>query len=394
MFEHDPSVTREREYGAQEAARLLGIHRSTLHHAVQRGLIVPDFQTPGKHYRFRSSTLETFGKYLSTEAATNEARLVAPVQILANLAHTLAMSDGIEKACQEAVALLCESHIGIDMACVARHDEDAPNGHRLRLLAHRGFPNWFMQDYAGLRPTMRLAVHRVMRTVKPEECGDTMEAEVIDDRPASLVRRANIRSYAVLPIPSASGQTGQAYGVLVIASKTPRLHLRVDDILLQGITDQLAVALAGAEMPAISNTRATRRVMQRAFATLANGNRADTLENCQRLQDIFLEETGAEEVFTLGFGRADIIKRDFRLDPRLHDLGCKACANDDLVSDGWQEAGVRPFTAAAASVLLASSQRAAMGAVWQGVRRFGETEHTLLVSFASAYALAGRVDMR
>ncbi|HEV8194846.1 MAG TPA: hypothetical protein VGP82_25620, partial [Ktedonobacterales bacterium] len=214
-----------------------------------------------------------------------------------------------------------------------------------------------------------------------------------DERPARLVRRANIRSYAVLPIPSASERTRQAYGVLVIASRTPRLQMRVDDVMLKGITDQLAVALAGSAMLASPDTRVTKRVVQRAFATLANGNGADAQENCQRLQDIFLEETGAEEVFSLGFGRVDIIKRDIRIDARLHDLGCRACANDELVSEVWQEEGARPLTVAAASVLLRSRHRAAIGAVWGGVRRCGEPEHALLVSFASAYALAGHVDM-
>jgi excisionase family DNA binding protein len=393
MLDSDPRAAGEKDYGAQEAAHLLGIHRSTLHHAVKRGLIVPDFQTPGRHYRFRTATLEAFGKYLQTGAATNEARLVAPVQILADLAHTLARSDGTEKACQEAVDLLCTSHVGIDMACVAQHAEDAPNGHGLRLMAHRGFPSWFFQDYAGLRPTMRLAVHRVMRTMEPVLCADTMEPHGADDRPARLVRRANIRSYAVLPIPSASERTRQAYGVLVIASKTPRLHMRVDDVLLKGITDQLAVALAGAAMPASPDTRVTKRVVQRAFATLANGNGAAAQENCQRLQDIFLEETGAEEVFSLGFGDVDIIKRDIRLDSQLHELGCRACANDELISDVLYGEELRPLTAAAASVLLWPHHRAAVGAVWGGVRRVGEPEHALLVSFASAYALAGHIDM-
>src|SRR5262245_50137930 len=111
MSDHDPRDAREKEYGAQEAAQLLGIHRSTLHHAVRNGHIIPDFQTPGKHHRFRLATLEAFGRYLRTEAAASEARVVAPIQILANLAHTLAMSDGMDKACQEAVTLLCESHV-------------------------------------------------------------------------------------------------------------------------------------------------------------------------------------------------------------------------------------------------------------------------------------------
>lgn len=393
MLDSDWRAAGQKDYGAQEAAHLLGIHRSTLHHAVKRGLIVPDFQTPGKHYRFRTSTLEAFGEYLKTEAATSETRLVAPVQILGNLAHTLALSDGFDKACQEAVDLLCESHLGIDMACVALHDDDAPNDHGLCLIAHRGFPPWLFQDYANLRPTMRLAVQRVLRTMEPIECADTMGWDVEDNRPTRLARRANMRSYVVLPIPSTNERTQQAYGVLVVASKTARHYTEMDNVLLKGVTDQLAVALVGAAMPASPDKRVNRRMMQRAFATLANDKGVATRENCQRLQDIFLEETGAEEVFTLGFGDADIIKRDIQLDGRLHDLGCRACANDELVSEGWQEAGARPFTAAAASVLLRPRHRAAIGAVWGGVRRCGEPEHALLVSFASAYALAAHVDI-
>lgn len=384
MSEYDLRNAKEKEYGAQEAAQLLGIHRSTLHHAIQNGHILPDSQTPGKHYRFHLATLEAFGQYLKTEAATSEARVVAPVQILAHLAHTLAMSDGIEKACDEAVALLCESHIDIDMACVALHVQDDPNGHALRLMAQRGFPDWFLQGYAGLRPTTRLAVHRVLRTTEPIECADTLQSHGVNEEPVQLVRRANIRSYAVLPIPSANEHTGQAAGVLVIASKAPRHHMRSDDILLRGIADQLAVALAGAAMPAAPDTRVARRVVQRAFATLANSNEVTVEGDCQRLRDIFLEETGAEAVFTLGFDDTDV----FKCDPQFYDLGCRACANDNLLTAPWPEAGVRRGTVAVASLLLRSGHRAAVGAIWSGVRHCGEPEHALLLSFASAYALA------
>ncbi len=387
MADLDPMDAKEKEYGAQEAALFLGIHRSTLHHAVRNGHIIPDSQTPGKHYRFRLATLEAFGHSLKTQAASSEARVVAPIQILANLAHTLAMSDGMEKACQDAVTLLCESHIDVDMACVALRDDKAPNHHGIRLLAQRGFPSWFLQGYASLRPTMRLAVHRVLHTMEPITCSDTMTMSSIDgnDRATVLVRRANIRSYAVLPIPSAGGRAQRAYGVLVVASKKPRGQIHADSILLQGIADQLAVALMEAVLPAVADTRTSRLIVQRSFTALANANGVAPREKVMRLHDIFLEETGARSLCALGFGSEMDIDGP---EPRLRELGCRACIGNELLFEQWLE---DKTTGAAASVLLRPSHRAAVGALWNGIRRCGEPEHSLLVSFASAYALATQV---
>jgi excisionase family DNA binding protein len=387
MSDQNPRAAPEQWYGAQEAARLLGIHRSTLHLAVQHGLIVPDFVTPGKHLRFSQATLDAFSEHLRAEAATNEARFLAPIQILASLARTLTMPDGAARACQEAVTMLCESNIGIDMACVAASVDEPADRHGLQLVAQRGFPDWFFQEYGRLHPNLRLAPRRVVRTMEPVVCEDAMEVDARENRALQLVKQANIRSYAVLPIPGPNGRTRRAYGVLVVASKPPRRLMQANANLLSIVADQLAVALAEAVLPALIDVQITRRVMQRSFVTLANAAGTPDQENCRRLQEIFLEETGAETVCALGFGMSEDLDR---LDPRLLGLACEACAGDRLVRQLWYDGGVVSRTAAAASTPLRPHHRAAIGAVWSGARRCGEAEHTLFVGFASAYALASR----
>ena len=49
-----------------EAARWLGISKSTLIRAVNRGEIRPAFRTPGRHLRFTDRELEEIRKRLST----------------------------------------------------------------------------------------------------------------------------------------------------------------------------------------------------------------------------------------------------------------------------------------------------------------------------------------
>jgi excisionase family DNA binding protein len=47
-----------------EAARLLGISKSTLIRAVNRGEIQPAFRTPGRHLRFTPEILDQIRHYL------------------------------------------------------------------------------------------------------------------------------------------------------------------------------------------------------------------------------------------------------------------------------------------------------------------------------------------
>lgn len=53
-------------FSTAEAARRLGISKSTLIRAVNRGEVQPAFRTPGRHLRFTDRELEEIKKYLTT----------------------------------------------------------------------------------------------------------------------------------------------------------------------------------------------------------------------------------------------------------------------------------------------------------------------------------------
>src|SRR5262245_9493289 len=98
-----PDAHEEHLYGAQEAARFLGIHRSTLHLAVKRNILVPDSKTPGGHLRFRRETLDAFAVRLAHEAVTSTTSL------LSSLGRTLTLPNGPQEFCHLAVARIRET---------------------------------------------------------------------------------------------------------------------------------------------------------------------------------------------------------------------------------------------------------------------------------------------
>ena len=55
-------------YSTAEAARLLGISKSTLFRAVRRGDFVPAFITPGRHLRFTVQELDEMRRQLRSRS--------------------------------------------------------------------------------------------------------------------------------------------------------------------------------------------------------------------------------------------------------------------------------------------------------------------------------------
>lgn len=56
-------------FSTSEAASWLGISKSTLIRAVNRGDVVPAFRTPGRHLRFTLDELEAIKRRLTSPAA-------------------------------------------------------------------------------------------------------------------------------------------------------------------------------------------------------------------------------------------------------------------------------------------------------------------------------------
>lgn len=377
-------------YGAQDAARYLGIHRSTLFLSIQRNLIVPDAVTPGGHYRFRRCTLDAFKSTLAREAATSEARVTAPLRILTRLAHCLAEPDDCPNVYAEAVDLLCDTR-GFDLACVARTAEDPADRHALAVLAQRGFPEWFFEDYRRLRPGVEFAVTIVQRTGEAAICEDVTSAGGIAPILAQgsalrLVRRAGIRAYAVLPLRTRNRVTG----VLVAASRSPRAFSAQERLLLNGLADQLAVALAHAPSASASKGALTadqalhtvRRLLDTALAQRADPSPQKAA--LRLLCNLFQYESAACVAAAQGFDEAQDVPTE---GPHLRALVQRAFQRDGVQRETWNAtSGI--VTALALRAPTLDGRVAAVGGIWYGDLADTSPHDALLKGLATACALA------
>lgn len=402
--------------GANDAARFLGVHRSTLHLAVRRELLIPDSTTPGGHHRFSQATLERFRERLRTEPITTDPAANRYTQALAQVAHAVAAGEPAERVAQTAVHLLRHEQGGVHMVCLASPVATSGEPSRLRLCEQEGFPEWFFKAYARLRPSLEQAAVRVLYTHEPflsQDCrNDTGQV-------ARLVSLAGIRSYAVLPV--VRGQ--EAVGVLVVASKAPK-HFTVGELaFLRGVADALAVAFrpskTGDEQArAAQMLRATRALTEKGVqlarkymahrevvakpqlsarrseampCVLADDTEFDQRQDLpgeiQRdlaaLGALFKRETGAIEVCALGFDPR------YKLQPASYELSaatCAACAGNELFHQSANENG-RDQTILAASVQGRRGERAGVAARWSEAFSPSELEHSLLIAFAGAVTL-------
>ena len=387
-------AARERWVGAQEAARFLGVHRSTLHAAVQQGAIVPDGHTPGGHMRFSLPTLEEFRGRLASYPATRDTSAFLPMRTLASLAHHLVEPTGFDHICRSAVAGIRAALPGIDMCVLATRVADPNDQTHLRVTAQEGFPPWVFEEFHRLRKTFKYSTTATLRSRQPDYC-ENVDQRVLYAGTERLARALGLGAYATLPLVAAD----ESLGILVCASHSPRTFSEHDRAFLQGVVDELAGVLAGAVERGrlLSTLNAGQTLISAAFAlrlereenrphmgkprspffTFSTG----PLPSAMRLGALFRELTGAEDVCALGFG-SDLPPRDLR----LLNLSCAACVGDELIEEHWTEDGI-PRTGIAASVPLDRGRRGAAAAIWQGKRTGTKVDHALLVTFAGAYLL-------
>lgn len=394
MTDHEPCDPCGRLYGTQEAAELLGIHRSTLHLAVRKHLLPADAVTPGGHLRFRRATLEIFRERLRSEPATTEADSALHAHVLVRIAHALAGRAELENMFQETLSHLCDARLGIAMACIGIRTAAFPRIDKPRLVAIRGYPDWFLPEYERVRPDAEQAAIRAQRLHEVVVRADTHDPHLQTDAVVRLLRRADVRSYVAAPIVNER----DVLGVLVAASKTPRRFGASELLLLRGVADELALALRALKIAQTQETEQlghyltlSQRLTQRALELRAGGphhgsgsaSRVSPADLAD-LGRLFQREVGAYEVCALGFDRSLDLRATY---PALPLLACQACAGDALVSEQWTENGT-VHTALAASVRMASGDRAGVAVMWKRSYPAGEAEHALLVAFAGAFALA------
>jgi GAF domain-containing protein len=384
MSHTPPPDESEHWFGAQEAARFVGIHRSTLHAAVRQGVIVPDGRTPGGHVRFREQTLLAFRHQLAEGSATSSG-VFAPMHVLADLAHLLAVPEDF--ACLSAAAIdgIRSALSGVDICAVAVRAGDPHDPVRLRAVARHGFPDWVFDSYARLHKTFKFSTTVALVYGEMEVRSDTSQG-TMHTGTARICRALGIGAYAIVPI----GAEPDAPGVIICACHRPRDFSDHDRAFLRGIADQLAAALkADSQRDQLTaNLDAARELIATALAIRGRASTVDgeprTLAERARidLRDVFMRHSGAEHVCALGF-HADLPVADLH----LLEMACKACGSNEPVWDQWREGGVL-HTGVGASVPLRTGTRGGVAAAWLGERPQIEADHTLLTAFAGAYVLA------
>lgn len=394
MLDHMAGAAREQWYGAQEAARFLGVHRSTLHIAVRQGLIVPDAYTPGRHARFKHETLEAFRVYLTEHSATSDSGSQASVRALAEVVALAARRACPEELANAAIAGIRRALPQVDMCCIAVRAGDPRDRYRMRILAQQGCPAWILDDRLRARSAFHFVTAAALRSLNPQCCADTAK-----ERPHlgtdELIRTLDLGAYIVQPIVAGD----EPLGAVVCLCRRTHTFTDTERTFIHGIADELATAVASDgqirqqwSVLATSNALIRHalllraRVASRKDDAMDEQHVRDLAASGQELGDLLKRLSGAEEVTALGFGR-DLPTTN----QHLLLLACQACAGDDMAQTQWNANGIT-YTGIGASVVLTSGLRAGVCAAWPGKRPFPEADHALLTTFAGAYVLA--VDVR
>ncbi len=194
MPEDSAHGSGEHLYGAQEAAEFLGIHRSTLHLAVAHNVLVPDAHTPGGHVRFRRETLDEFTARLHCEPATSRS------QLMCELVETLDDPEGDIAFCHRAFARIRQAIPAFTMCAVALSTPTPDDPHAIQPLVQEGFPEHLAPQYMAMRPRMEFATTTALRTHEPELCEDISRKRALRMGTSSLLRRGELRCFAIIPI--------------------------------------------------------------------------------------------------------------------------------------------------------------------------------------------------
>ncbi len=400
--------TREQMYGTQEAARYLGVHRSTLHLAVRQGLVVPDERTPGGHVRFSKDTLNRFREQLASGAATGEENALAPLRAHATVAHLLAMqhTSDLREIGAEVVKWVSEVLHNVDACCVASCAPEAYERFAFRMVAQRGFPKPVVTAFLRMQTVHTFAATTALRTLQPEIQEDVAQQQVHAGT-TWLSRTWPIGAYAVLPIVAGA----EALGVLICVCQHPRHFSRQDVLFLRGMADLLAAAFATARGPHVHDTDVNNtpamQLMRLAIdlrsgaidsGLLTQKAQRTHMERVTPLVDAFLHLSGAQEVCAMGFDT--VIPTH---NPRLAGLACGACAAENagrVLREEWDEHDTHHIALATSiplSVTLPLQQdartgadgvlRGAVVALWRGKQPVPKADD-LLVTMACAYLLA------
>jgi excisionase family DNA binding protein len=380
MASNNEAPSGDRWFGTQEAARYLGIHRSTLNLAVHRATLMPDRTTPGGHLRFSQETLDRFKSFLERGPVTSDERLIGPLHVLTDTASGLEASSTAKDVCQAAVRSILGSRMGIDAAAVVlvnRHS-DPP---RLVPITQAGFSKALMDELQRLfSGGVELATSHVLNTLKPEIVGDT-ERQELRSGTRRLVRMAGIRAYAVYPLMRGS----QALGIFIVASTSPRPFTASDRLFLTALASELSLANYLEQYLTLTRNLIHAAMGRPAGPELSGGKPTFRLEG---LRELFINQAAAEDICALGFDDGGA------LEPRheqLRALAEGALARRTFLSQTWRLHNT-VYSGMAVGVPLYDEHAVSVAVLWLGRRPRSPADQALLMVFAGACALAsGRV---
>jgi excisionase family DNA binding protein len=237
MLDVDVGTPSERLCGSQEAAKLLGVHRSTINTLVRRHLLVPDAVTPGGHLRFRRATLDAFRERLAARAAPRAGATATALRLLADVAHLLARERPLAELCASMTAGIPRALPGVDLCVVWRVTPRPGDPQALTVVSSWGLPDDVRTHFNRLRTTFKFAATVALRMQTPQYCEDA-SATPQPTGIATINHIWPVGHYAALPIIV----WGEAVAVTVCAGHAPR-HFSVHDrTLLGALADLLAVA--------------------------------------------------------------------------------------------------------------------------------------------------------
>ena len=288
---HDPApdAQTDRLVGANEAARFLGIHRSTLHQAVKNGVITPDLTTQGGHFRFSRATLDAFAVRIAREPVTTLSEL------LPELTTTLGAPDGRRTLCLKAYERIAHALPDLTVFAVLGLKPRARSLLDLEVVASVGFPDWYLPELIANVERKDYEVKHVLRTLRPRYFEDTSAAEMRAST-RSLARRGALHALAIIPLT----QDGEARGVLGLGSLHARKFRTPDVAFLQNTADELAIALAchdymdGAHAQILTSGALMREALRLRIDSCPTEQPA---ERIAPLVALFREATGANAAY-------------------------------------------------------------------------------------------------
>ncbi len=438
-------AAHERWFGSQAAAAYLGIHRSTLFHAMRREHLIPDGHTPGGFARFRQSTLEAFRRRISEEAATGTGPIYAPIHTLAQLAHEVKdmapvwgqrhhfllekeLPNEVKEVCESAISAVSKPPVQARKRLLALRTFDPYNAYGLKTVAQAGIDPSFFRDYIMLRsqPQTQFVTDETLAYGKEAYCPNTQHDLSPFNGSRQFIKAQGIGSYLALPI--SSGEL--TLGLLLLFDNEPREFNQHERAFLKGITDQVALAIsayaravrldtyaqagqqltqsgleAQARLRGITCEADRLQAQRAAIAELLKVFKAGSNADCAYVLNLPGIETPADvspelsRLTAYALSESQPGERRPQLAARSHDFSHKYSKDEKGLCVGkWQTHG-RYYSGLALGITVPPATPAAVGAAWRCFTLPGAAsdaasltpvtpeDHALLVSLAGACAL-------